>query len=989
MSRWTIRDLLLGIDEEIYDKEFEEPPRATVPQASTANGPEQAVVWEEPSVYVKVPERAIEKIMELEHYLFTEEERAFIESISEFEYHSRFILFRLTPRKTGKWHRLTAVERQKGYVSEVGEHGLLDAFEKLSRSSKPMKEPQPMEIDKNGNEIIDLTADSDDEDGDNSSQPVAGPSRGPNLPTDDGEARLDYFCKSAEDISTLDGLQILKAGEVKDLCKTLKIDGYTKKNKDQMIAALMDHAKGQTVITFGPSSKSKGKGKDKNQLRQTTLPFARAKVAKSQESRLRTLMLKALGKVVLVNPHLYTLMLRLSIIWHRSTEYPEQLFHPALMAGFNKQVYARYDHVRTDIWHTRDQYLEYENAIKVEALIDEISKAEPKNAKKPTSLVPGRFLTHATPGLEFIRRLTPPARAPSLQTEGAAPDDEEALEFDVVEDTVNQQKARVIKQILEEHALAKWKELVEAESQRETPRRPGLERFEAGYVYTRIIRKCSGALATLKEFACEKVLLDMLLGQRFWRLGSRGGWYERRALIQMTHLFKNSDGIKDMNVIRDARAGLQEALADDDTATIARPALIRRLERVEKTLRLKPELRTKFDDLALKKPDEDEFIAVRVWEHPDAFKLDGSGRVKGKENKTAGPSIAKYLVGSKTEKPDAVEPKKGTWTGKSLWQGNEGTVNVEGKALEYYAQSGFKGFHSETQILTTLFGLLFWDIIFAQVPGAFETPWQRGPLDLMDDSFYYARQDRIETRLAEIRAGQARSILEGNDDRYRQDNTCCIGVSWEMCGRDDLVEIVECLGGDALASICRLFCEDYGGRNSGVPDLVIWHPDTKECKFVEVKGPGDNLQENQRLWSDALLTAGCPVEICYVLDSKKPKSRVKKAPRASTSKAKKGKAKAFSAQPESDVEEETQPMVIDDEEAWVPSTTIKPLPPRERKRRRDVDEDDDEEQDDHLPVFSSPPEREPPSSHHPPPAIARKRRAASPSTSSSKKRKTN
>ncbi|KAJ7024022.1 hypothetical protein C8F04DRAFT_1192880 [Mycena alexandri] len=842
--------------------------------------PEQAVVWEEPSVYVKVPERAIEKIMELEHYLFTEEERAFIESISEFEYdsdHSRFILFRLTPRKTGKWHRLTAVERQKGYVSEVGEHGLLDAFEKLSRSSKPMKEPQPMEIDKNGNEIIDLTADSDDEDGDNSSQPVAGPSR----------ARLDYFCKSAEDISTLDGLQILKAGEVKDLCKTLKIDGYTKKNKDQMIAALMDHAKGQTVITFGPSSKSKGKGKDKNQLRQTTLPFARAKVAKSQESRLRTLMLKALGKVVLVNPHLYTLMLRLSIIWHRSTEYPEQLFHPALMAGFNKQVYARYDHVRTDIWHTRDQYLEYENAIKVEALIDEISKAEPKNAKKPTSLVPGRFLTHATPGLEFIRRLTPPARAPSLQTEGAAPDDEEALEFDVVEDTVNQQKARVIKQILEEHALAKWKELVEAESQRETPRRPGLERFEAGYVYTRIIRKCSGALATLKEFACEKVLLDMLLGQRFWRLGSRGGWYERRALIQMTHLFKNSDGIKDMNVIRDARAGLQEALADDDTATIARPALIRRLERVEKTLRLKPELRTKFDDLALKKPDEDEFIA-----------LDGSGRVKGKENKTAGSEHRQVLGG--------VEDREARRC--------RGII---------YSSTSCKVPLGDANPGRPLFGLLFWDIIFAQVPGAFETPWQRGPLDLMDDSFI--TRARIESR-----------------------------HGWLKSGRDKHVP--------SLRATTIL-----GDVRSGRPS------------------------RDRRALVRCMLTAGCPVEICYVLDSKKPKSRVKKAatsraPRASTSKRRKGKPRRFQLSP-SRCGRETQPMVIDDEEAWVPS------PPSSlaasEQRRRDVDEDDDEEQDDHLPVFSSPPEREPPSSHHPPPAIARKRRAASPSTSSSKKRKTN
>ncbi|KAJ7188703.1 VRR-NUC domain-containing protein [Mycena filopes] len=981
--QWSIRDLLVGIDKEVYDKEFEEPPRGTVPLQGT-DGTEQATTWDEPSVYVKVPERAINRILELEPHLFTEEERAFIKGIGAFEYHPRFTLFRLNRRKTGKWHRLTSLTKRPGYVSEVGEHGLLDAFEKLSAAPKPA--PQSIELDKNGNEIIDLSMDSDDED-------AIPPTPSPDPPAAD-EVRLDYYCKSAEDLEISDGLHILNAPEVKSLCDTLKIK-CAKMTKDEMISALIKCAAGQTVLSFPSGSKSKGKGKGKSsKLRQTTLSFARPQVGKKQTGLLKNLMLKALGNTIMVNPHLYTLMRRLSIIWHRSTEYPEQLFHPALMAGFNKQVYATYDHVRhPDIWETREQYVEYEKGLQIEAIIDELLKPEPKNAsasKTPAPVVPERLLTPATPGLDFLRCLTR-ARTPSVQPDGAALDDDE--------DTCSQRNARYIKRILEAHALAKWEHLVEAESQRETPRKSALERLEAGYVYTRIIRKCSAALATLKEFDGEKKLLDQLLQQRFWRRGSRGNWYDRRALIQMTYLFKN-EGIKDMNVIRDARTGLQEALADDDTATISRPALIRRLERVEKMLKLKTEERTQFDDLALQKADEVEFTAVRVWEHPDALRLDSSGRVKGKENKTAaGSSIARYLVGSKVEKPDVAEPKKWKWTGKSLWQGNEQTINVEERALEYYAERGFKGFHSETQILTTLFGLLFWDIIFAPVLGAFETPWQRGPLDLMDDSFYYARKDLIEARLAAIKAGEGHSILEGNDNRYRADSTCCIGVNWEMCSRDDLLEIVECMGGDVLSSICRLFCEDYRGRSSGVPDLIIWHPDTKECKFVEVKGPGDTLQENQKLWSDALLTAKCAVEICHVRDSKaKPKVKKEKkapkprAPRASTSKARKGKAKAASVKPESEVEEEedeeeeVQPMVVDDEEAWMPSTVMKPVPPRDQKRRRRVvDEDDeDEDGDDQLPVFTS----QPTSSHHPPPAIARKRRSDSPSVPSKKRRTT-
>jgi hypothetical protein len=44
-------------------------------------------------------------------------------------------------------------------------------------------------------------------------------------------------------------------------------------------------------------------------------------------------------------------------------------------------------------------------------------------------------------------------------------------------------------------------------------------------------------------------------------------------------------------------------------------------------------------------------------------------------------------------------------------------------------------FHAEGSIVTTIFGLLFWDVIFADVPGVFETPYQSAPLDLGEDTF--------------------------------------------------------------------------------------------------------------------------------------------------------------------------------------------------------------------------------------------------------------
>lgn len=94
---------------------------------------------------------------------------------------------------------------------------------------------------------------------------------------------------------------------------------------------------------------------------------------------------------------------------------------------------------------------------------------------------------------------------------------------------------------------------------------------------------------------------------------------------------------------------------------------------------------------------------------------------------------------------------------------------------------------------------------------------------------------------------------------------------------------MQCFKGEALACLCRVLCEDYAQRGSGVPDLIIWNYAEKHCKFVEVKGPGDRLQENQKvrvslgcqaecamfkdihqLWIDVMQRAEVKVEVCHV-----------------------------------------------------------------------------------------------------------------------------
>lgn len=62
------------------------------------------------------------------------------------------------------------------------------------------------------------------------------------------------------------------------------------------------------------------------------------------------------------------------------------------------------------------------------------------------------------------------------------------------------------------------------------------------------------------------------------------------------------------------------------------------------------------------------------------------------------------------------------------------------------------GLHAEGDIWATLFGLLMWDALFADVPDVFRTRFQTAPLDLPTPAFYPARKDALEACLNKVQS---------------------------------------------------------------------------------------------------------------------------------------------------------------------------------------------------------------------------------------------
>jgi Fanconi-associated nuclease 1 len=187
--------------------------------------------------------------------------------------------------------------------------------------------------------------------------------------------------------------------------------------------------------------------------------------------------------------------------------------------------------------------------------------------------------------------------------------------------------------------------------------------------------------------------------------------------------------------------------------------------------------------------------------------------------------------------------------GKVMYKWKDGRVGAEEMALKYYEEQGWKGRHAENSTMQTIFGLLFWDIIFDDtVPGVFATPYQSQPLDMATPSFFLDRRKDIEKRLKEIKRGDY-GILDKAEEGVR-----CTGVSWELFTKQDILEILQGLKGPSVEQICRMFAKSYRAYRGGAPDLILWNG--TESKFVEVKSENDVLSDSQKAWMETLVGVG-------------------------------------------------------------------------------------------------------------------------------------
>ncbi|GAA6000814.1 fanconi-associated nuclease 1 [Rhodotorula paludigena] len=804
------------------------------------------------SFYVQAVDDMLDKVLDNEAFLFSDRECAALTRFRTLDYQSRYLFARLLLRKPA-WIRLSSLQASPSYTTDIKD--LPSACADLWRVTEPVAgpsklpppvtedKPKPAKEEREG--FLDLTlTDSDD---DMLPLPRATPLKGKSKQADvkgKGKARVvprklvpddeaaDDDCQDlsrfAFDTSVLvleppeTTLALLSMEELTTLGKRMKVAVKSGATRGEWTKALLKTSNQSTLSFFlapSPPAPASSAGMErKPSLGSLGVGFDERGNKLTQSSIVARQALKLIGPVILLSPAFLTLFNRLSLVYHRTSYTPSPTSSSAspltasLLARFGKRTYPSYVVSRSfALFPSRAVLRTFEAAMRVEQRLEVALEGAwgaglPRRAERET-----------------------PAERKERYEEGCRAWEEVEGEWRALCAEAEDEMRRLKKEEEESGDEARCKE---DERRRLYYRR----RFHPGWPLSRAAYKAAACYAKLGDHDAEVVILRHLLSQTSFRRGKRGDWYDRLALVLMKYPLgeelrlgggggdgadaavelKGKKKERKDRLLRErreeAKRVCEAGLADPYTHLIYKSSLQRRIARIESALSVPVDDRTTFDALLAKS-------AQRVMEG----------------ERVDVPTIGK----------------------KSVWRRSDGDeCSVEELCLEQYTREGWKGFHSENGVLTMIFALTFWDILFAPVDGVFETEFQTAPLDLATDAFAIVRRPAITARLAAISDGSAPTLLKETDERERPKGTFAVGTNWDRYSQEDLLEIVDCVGGPALAAILTVFVED------------LWNPSTRRALFAEIKGPGDQLSETQKVWIDVLLGAGVGVEVVRVVESR-------------------------------------------------------------------------------------------------------------------------
>ncbi|MEZ9516071.1 VRR-NUC domain-containing protein [Vibrio splendidus] len=186
-------------------------------------------------------------------------------------------------------------------------------------------------------------------------------------------------------------------------------------------------------------------------------------------------------------------------------------------------------------------------------------------------------------------------------------------------------------------------------------------------------------------------------------------------------------------------------------------------------------------------------------------------------------------------------------------------TRVELAVKQHFESQGWDIYFSENSFLCGLFGLAFWDTIFSDVEGAFINRYQHRPLDLYHSDFVEKRADQIDAVLQTISERGLNQLLNIYDQKHGIANPF---VHWSYFPRSLIEHSIEAIPNALIVDLFKVILSDLKLFRTGMPDLIAFND--QGFHWIEVKGPGDKLQDNQWRWIKEFERLSVPFSVCYV-----------------------------------------------------------------------------------------------------------------------------
>lgn len=189
-------------------------------------------------------------------------------------------------------------------------------------------------------------------------------------------------------------------------------------------------------------------------------------------------------------------------------------------------------------------------------------------------------------------------------------------------------------------------------------------------------------------------------------------------------------------------------------------------------------------------------------------------------------------------------------------------VAVERAAAQHLQQQWASVHYVENSLMKSLFGLAFWEQIFAPVAGAFHNPFQSVPSDMYQQGFQARRSEILQARLAELAVTNLAPEMVAAYQRYL--NYQNRWLDWRLLTPELLAQSLAIIPAAHLLAIWERMLFDPGESRRGFPDLIALGSEPGDYCMIEVKAPGDALQESQKRWLDFFQQQDVPALVAWV-----------------------------------------------------------------------------------------------------------------------------